>query len=129
MTASKLLVKNGLSSQPNIAHCSQRPHLENMKMETYIWLSLLASVIYGVSNPLMNIGQRLGLTVSSTIFCTAVGGLFVGSVYWWNNRHIPCRPRKPVSLVYWSEPSGPSPCCCGSERWLQTCTPPPPQCS
>ena len=58
-------------------------------MKTYLWLSLIASVLYGIANPLMGIGQRLGLTTSSTIFSSSLGGLIIGIVYWWNHRDVP----------------------------------------
>ena len=63
-----------------------------MKIEPYIALSLIAAVLYGIANPLMGIGQRLGLTVSSTIFSSSLGGLIVGLFYWWNNRDTPWPP-------------------------------------
>ncbi len=69
-----------------------------MKLESYIWLSIIAAVLYGIANPLMGIAQRLGLTTSGTIFSSSLGGLIVGIIYWWNHRDIPWPPLQASAL-------------------------------
>ncbi|MEI6346081.1 MAG: EamA family transporter [bacterium] len=69
-----------------------------MKVEPYIILSLIAAGIYGIANPLMGVGQRLGLTTSSTIFSSSLGGFIVGLIYWWNHRDVPLPPPRACAV-------------------------------
>ena len=53
-----------------------------MKIQPYLLLSMAAAVIYGFANPMMGQAQRMGLSLSRTIFSSALGGLAVGLIYW-----------------------------------------------